>query len=81
MEKINTNIEKKNKGNMINKRNANQNTCDKCQGLFDTEELVWITSEDFTPKEGEKLPASAYKIYDALCERCYLSIINCIQKK
>jgi len=29
----------------INKRNAEQNTCDKCGRLFDTEELVWITAE------------------------------------
>ena len=60
----------------INKRNAGQNTCDKCQGLFDTEELVWITADDFTPKEEEKVPASAFKMYDALCEPCYLEIIK-----
>lgn len=59
----------------MNKQNANQNTCDKCQGLFDSEELVWITADDFTPKRGEKVPKSAFKMYDALCEPCYFSIL------
>jgi len=61
---------------IINKKNAEQNTCDMCGGLFDTGELVWITADDFTPKEGEKVPVFAFKMYDALCEDCYLEIIK-----
>lgn len=60
----------------MNKRNADQNTCDKCNMLFDSEELVWITAEDFTPKEGEEVPKEAFQMYDALCEDCYLSILT-----
>ena len=61
---------------MINKRNADTNTCDMCGNVFDTDALVWITSEDFTPKQGENVPKYAYKLYDALCENCYLSILE-----
>jgi hypothetical protein len=60
----------------MNKRNTEQNTCDKCGQLFDSEELVWITADDFTPKEGEVVPARAFKMYDALCEDCYESILE-----
>lgn len=50
------------------------NTCDKCGREMDTHDLVWITTEDFTPRKGEVLPEYAYSIYDALCEPCYLRI-------
>ena len=60
----------------INKRNADCNTCDKCQGLFDSDELTWITADDYTPKKGERLPAPAFKMYDAVCEDCYQSILK-----
>lgn len=49
------------------------NTCDKCGEEMDSRDLVWITADDFVPKEGEVLPEEAYKKYDALCEPCYLS--------
>lgn len=49
------------------------NTCDKCGIEEVSEELVWITADDFTPKKGEVVKPSAYKKYDALCERCYMT--------
>lgn len=45
--------------------------CDKCGQVESTYDLNWITSDDFTPKEGEKLPDITRQRYDALCERCY----------
>lgn len=47
------------------------NTCDKCGNVESTYDLIWITAEDFTPKEGEKLPDITRQRYDALCEQCY----------
>ena len=52
------------------------NTCDKCNLKTKSEWLVWITAEDFEPKEGETVPEQAYEQYDALCEHCYLEVIN-----
>jgi predicted nucleic-acid-binding Zn-ribbon protein len=49
------------------------NTCDKCGLIEPTQELVWITAEDFTPRSGEVLKQEAYEKYDALCEPCYYS--------
>lgn len=51
--------------------NQGYNTCDKCGNIELSEQLVWITAEDFTPFEGEKLAPETYKKYDALCENCY----------
>lgn len=51
------------------------NTCDKCKTIIATNELIWITADDFRPLNNEKLPKDAYKKYDALCEPCYLSIL------
>ena len=30
----------------------------------------------FRPKKGEIVPQYAYEVFDALCEKCYLSIIT-----
>jgi len=56
------------------------NTCDKCKQSFDSEDLVWISSEDFEPKGNEEVPYSVLKKYDTLCESCYLEEII-IQKE
>lgn len=47
------------------------NICDKCNVVESTYELVWISSEDFTPFEGEVVPQSVYDKYDCLCDQCY----------
>lgn len=52
------------------------NTCDKCNEEIDTNDLVWITAEDFEPKENEIVPKELYEKYDALCEDCYLKLIT-----
>jgi hypothetical protein len=52
------------------------NTCDKCGLVDSTYDLIWITSEDFEPKKGEKVPESAYRKYDALCKKCYGGIVK-----
>jgi hypothetical protein len=52
------------------------NTCYKCSEIENTYDLIWLTSEDFEPKMNEIVPQKAYKKYDALCEPCYLEIIN-----
>jgi len=51
-------------------------SCEKCKELDNTNILVWITSEDFEPKEGEVVPKELYKKYDCLCEECYLEEIE-----
>jgi hypothetical protein len=52
------------------------NTCDRCGSVESTYDLIWITSEDFTPKKGEIVPKWAFKKYDALCPTCYMEIIK-----
>jgi len=52
------------------------NTCDKCGLEEETDELVWITAEDFVPLKDEVVPKGLYKKYDALCEHCYLDLIK-----
>ena len=52
------------------------NNCDKCSGIEESLRLVWITAEDFKPKENEIVPKELYKKYDALCEKCYLEEIK-----
>jgi len=51
--------------------NDNLNLCDKCGRVDDTDNLIWIDSEDFEPAEGEKLKRSTYNKYSALCDPCY----------
>lgn len=55
--------------------NNEENTCDKCGGTRFSENLVWITADDFEPFVGEIVPEEAYKQYDALCDSCYESIL------
>ena len=52
------------------------NTCDKCKQQLPTDEFNWITADDFEPLEGENVPDSVYKTYDALCEQCYFEVIQ-----
>ena len=52
------------------------NSCDKCEEVQDTNTLVWITSEDFEPKENEIVSDEVYSKYDCLCEECYLEVIE-----
>ena len=51
-------------------------TCDRCHDYTKSEYLIWITTEDFTPLEGENVPDTAYSTYDALCTNCYKSILE-----
>jgi len=52
------------------------NTCDKCKITKESEDLVWITAEDFVPKKGEYLSEKLYSRYDALCEFCYINALK-----
>jgi len=52
------------------------NTCDKCGIEINTNDLIWLTAEDFKPKPNEIVPKELYDKYDALCERCYLKLIK-----
>jgi len=52
------------------------NSCDKCKEVMNTNELVWLTAEDFEPKPNEIVPKELYKKYDCLCEECYLKLIK-----
>ena len=52
------------------------NTCDKCGAEKVSEDLVWISAEDFKPFDGETVPDEVYAKYTALCEPCYRTIIN-----
>jgi len=60
----------------MNYNSENLNKCDKCGVVMDSEDLIWITAEDFTPYEVEIVPKELYKNYDALCEDCYLKCIK-----
>ena len=53
-----------------------KNTCDKCKEEHNTNDLIWITAEDFEPKQNENVPYVLYGKYDALCESCYLESIE-----
>lgn len=50
------------------------NTCDKCKIVENSEDLIWLTAEDFEPKRGKILKPEANK-YDAVCESCYQSLL------
>lgn len=53
------------------------NECDKCGISISTYDLVWITAEDFEPRENETIPKDFFKRgFDALCEECYLKEIK-----
>jgi hypothetical protein len=53
-----------------------ENTCDRCGEAEDSNDLIWITAEDFEPRDGEELPDNAYTKYDALCEDCYNGMLK-----
>lgn len=57
------------------------NTCDKCGTEMDTLDLIWITAEDFVPREGEYVTVEMLQKYNALCEPCYLSEISTVIAK
>ena len=46
-------------------------SCDKCEVVYSSYDLNWITGEDFELKEGEHLREEIYKEYDCLCEECF----------
>lgn len=60
------------------------NMCDCCEDNYPTDELIWIDSEDFEPKDDddfnlEKCKSSIEVLgYSALCELCYK--VNCCGK-
>jgi hypothetical protein len=51
------------------------NQCDRCGAIHRSAGLIWVSSEDFVPREGEIVPDEVYK-YDALCDSCYLDVIE-----
>lgn len=51
------------------------NKCDKCGIEEESLRLVWLTSDDFKPKDNEIVPKELFEKYDALCESCYLGEI------
>lgn len=62
---------------MTKRLNQEENICDKCKDIRYTENLIWITSEDFEPFVGEIVDWELVhkKGYDALCDDCYESIL------
>ena len=60
-------------------------TCDRCYEEYDTEDLIWVTADDFEPKKEDGLTSRILKKmlkvpYDALCENCYCEFIQ-VHKK
>ena len=49
---------------------SNTTICDKCKAEERENDIIWITAEDFEPREGEVLKQSDEQ-YDALCDFCY----------
>lgn len=49
------------------------NTCDKCNKIQPTDELIWLDADNFEAFKGDTKRAGLYKNYDALCEPCYQS--------
>ena len=56
------------------------NYCDNCNKKENTNNLIWITSEDFTPLKDEKIPKELYNKFDALCEDCYIKLIRRVEE-
>jgi len=52
------------------------NNCDCCNKKINSNDLVWIGSEDFEPRKGEYVTVEMYKNYEALCEECYLRLVE-----
>lgn len=57
------------------------NNCDNCNTREQSQDLIWLTAEDFEPIKGEVVPAWAYKQFDALCLGCYEDLINGLIKE
>jgi len=57
----------------MTKIKSEENTCDKCHCIYYSDNLIWITAEDFEPFVGEQLSDDTYNKYDALCDKCYES--------
>jgi hypothetical protein len=51
--------------------NEGLSECDCCKDKMLSENLIWITSDDFQPKEGEELLPCIFRLFDALCPSCY----------
>lgn len=51
---------------------TNKNICDQCSRIENSDDLIWITTEDFNPKE--KLTSDIYD-HDAVCGDCYNDFI------
>ena len=49
-------------------------TCDKFKNYLESGYGTWLNTEDFTPKENEKLSKEASR-YDFLCEACYQNLL------
>lgn len=52
------------------------NTCDKCGTEVVSEDLIWITTDDFKPLASERLISEKIKDIDAICEPCYETVID-----
>jgi L-rhamnose mutarotase len=55
------------------------NCCDKCSDISQSEDLIWITAEDFEPKENEIVSDETYSKFDSLCEDCYKEEITFVK--
>lgn len=55
---------------------TNFNFCDFCKKLDLSEDLIWINSEDFEPRDGESISEEMHNKYEALHTHCYLDLIN-----
>ncbi len=45
--------------------------CDKCERVYSSYDLNWITADSFGLKSGEYLREKVFKKYDCLCEECF----------
>lgn len=57
---------------------TNTNVCDKCLTLIDSEDMIWLTSEEFTPLEGEVLKPGVFdknNCLDSVCRDCYKTLL------
>lgn len=54
------------------------NTCDLCKEKVYSLDLIWLTTEDFTPLEGEVLTEKANGL-DAVCNNCYGDVIELVE--
>jgi hypothetical protein len=52
-----------------------QNTCDVCGDVHDSEALIWIDAEDFTPRPGEEIDPAKSDGVTAACESCYPGLL------